>query len=358
MGFKHVALSALVLASLSSMSAHADQIGWGNGQDRPGQQPSQPSFPSQPNRPSQPSQPSFPSQPSRPTQPSFPSQPQDPWGNNGGLGSNDPWGNSGSQVSSVEDNVQRYFNSGDTLDLLSDYYTLSQLQGQRIHDIVIVMSSQDGNGLASLVLNGQSLQSSRTVARPISSYSFSVDQFANVAGQSLRTAQLYMRGNFYVEKVIFNLSSSGGSSGNFPSYPPQRPPQSGPQIEVVRQQVNQQIQQEGGLELSRLFNLAQRQGQVLRRVTLIARSMRDNGQASLLVNGQQASMMQGVSYNSRLSFDLSYGARIGLEIQQLKLYFRGDIIIDEVDLEFEQSGLINNGGFGGRDDHDGRGRRH
>jgi hypothetical protein len=123
-----------------------------------------------------------------------------------------------------------------------------------------------------------------------------------------------------------------------PNYPgPGYPPES--QVEVVRQQVNQTIQTEGGLHLYRMFNLgAERQGQALRRVTLMARALRGSAQISLLKNSETNSYAQTIGMSStRISFDLA-GARIGQEIQALKLYFRGDILVEEVSLEFDRNG--------------------
>ena len=337
MNFKHLVLSALLLAS---SSIHAgDTIGWGNGPSyppSPSYPPQTPSFPSQ--QPSYPSYPSYPSSPSQPSDPSFPGTIS--------IG-NDPWGNS-SQPRIVEENVQSYFQSDDVLNLLEDPYIEMQLQGQQIRDITVITSSEDGNGLATMVLNGQSIESSKQVSRLLAPLSFRVDPFSNVAGRSLLSAQLYMRGDFYVEKVIFNLLSSNSPSGPGPCPPPHGQPQ-GPQIEVVRQPISQQIQQEGGLDLNRVFNLLMtRQGQVIRRVNVVARG---NGSASLLVNNQAVSYAQGIGYNSsRLSFDLNPRSSVGREIQALKLYFRGNIIIDEVSIEVESLQPINQGGFG-YDDH-------
>jgi hypothetical protein len=223
--------------------------------------------------------------------------------------------------------------------LLSDYYIRSQLQGLRIQSVTIVASTQQGQGQAALVLNGQSIENSKVVARQMSSYTYRVDQFANVVGQSLRTIELSMQGQFYVEKVIFNLLQDSGSNGPGPF------PQPGPQVEVVRQQLNERIQQEGGLELFRMFNLGtERQGQSIRRVTVLARSSRGFSQASLMVNNQQAGAMQSIGYDStRLTFELSQGMRVGQEIQGLRLYFRGDVQVDEVSIEVEKRGT--GGGF-------------
>jgi hypothetical protein len=299
MNLKHLVLSALLL---SSSTVHADNIGWGN---RPGQ----PQRPTQPNRPNQ------------------PNQPMDPWGNGGG--------GQESQARTVEENIQSYFNNQSRLDLLSDQYIRSQLQGSRIRDITIVASTEQGQGQAFLVLNGQSIESSKVVARQMASYTFRVDPFANVVGQSLRTIELSMQGRFYVEKVIFNMLENSGPNGPGPT-----PQPSGPQVEVVRQQLNERIQQEGGLDLFRMFNLGlERQGQSIRRVTVLARSSRGMGQGSLMINNQQASSSQNVGQDStRLTFELSQGMRIGQEIQRLQLYFRGDIAVEEVSIEIERRG--------------------
>lgn len=300
---RHLLLCSLLLSStLSSTAVLADSIGWGN---RPGN----------PNRPTRPTEPTRPAEPTRPT---------DPWGNGGGQQS---------PARSIEENIQNYFNGQSRLDLLSDHYIRSQLEGLRIKDITIVASTEQGQGQASLMLNGQSLESSKVVARQMASYTFRVDPFANVVGQSLRTIDLGMQGRFYVEKVIFNILETSGPNGPGPTRPPQ-----GPQVEIVRQQLNERIQQEGGLELFRMFNLGlERQGQSIRRVTVLARSARGFGQASLMINNQQASSSQNIDFNSsRLTFELNQGMRVGSEIQGLRLYFRGDITVEEVSIEIEK----------------------
>lgn len=259
----------------------------------------------------------------RPTQPG---RQTDPWGNGGGQQT---------QARAVEENIQKYFNGQGRINLLSDQYIRSQLQGLRIKDITIVASTEFGQGQASLMLNGQSLEASKIIARQMASYTFKVDPFANVVGQSLRTIDLEMQGRFYVEKVIFNVFEASGPNGPGPTRPPQ-----GPQVEIIRQQLNERIQQEGGLELFRMFNLGlERQGQVIKKVTVLARSARGFGQASLMINNQQASSSQTVdAVSSRLTFELNQGMRVGLEIQGLRLFFRGDITVEEVSIEIEKRG--------------------
>lgn len=294
MGFKHLMLSALILSSSSLV--HAD----GRGDDH--ERRDRIGFP---------------------TQPTFP---------------NDPWGNSGSSFPSqsreIEESVRNYFMGQTRLDLLNDYYIRSQLLGLKIRDITIVASTEAGQGQATLLLNGQMIEAPKIVARQLSSYTFRVDPFSNVVGQSLRSIELGMQGRFYVEKVIFNIAETSGPNGPGPFPQPGRT-----QNEIVRQQLNERIQQEGGLELFRMFNLGlSRQGQEISKVTVVARSARGFGQASLLVNNQQTSIAQNIGFEStRLTFELNDGMRVGQEIQGLRLYFRGDIVVEEVSLEIERN---------------------
>ncbi len=306
MGFKCIVLSALLL---TSASVYADSIGWGSRPNHPGNQPG---------RPNQPSRPEI---PATPTYPSIPSQ----------SGSFDPWGNQ--QVSTVEENIQNYFNGQSRIDLLSDQYVRTQLLGLRIKDITIVASTEQGQGLAALVINGQSIENSKTVSRQMGQYTFKVDPFSNTTGQSLRTLELSMQGRFYVEKVIFNLFETSSTNGPGPTRP-----SSGPQVEIVRHLLNERIQQEGGLELFRMFNLGQeRLGQTIKRVTVLARSDRGYGLASLMINDQQSTSSQNVTGSStRLTFELFQNMRIGSDIQGLRLYFRGNISVEEVSIEFEK----------------------
>lgn len=296
MNFKHLVLSAILI---SSAAIQADTIGWGN---RPGQ----------------------PHVPNRPVEPARPTQPIDPWGNGDRR-----------QDRSIEENIQNYFNGQSRLNLLSDQYIRTQLQGLRIKDITIVASTEQGAGQATLSLNGQALEASKVVARQMASYTFRVDANASVVGQSLRSIELGMLGRFYVEKVIFNVLENSGPNGPGPNRPPQ-----GPQVEVVRQQLNERIQQEGGLELFRMFNLGlERQGQSIKRVTVLARSARGFAQATLLINNQQASVSQTVDDSlSRLTFEVGPSMRIGSEIQGLRLYFRGNVTVEEVSIEIVKRG--------------------
>lgn len=246
----------------------------------------------------------------------------------------DPWGNQGN-IRDVELQVGRYFEGQARLDLLQDAYTRSQLQGQRIREVTITASTEAGNGQARLLVNQQSSEQPRTVARQMARYTFAVDPFANSINQSLRSLELEMRGRFYVEKVVFGLVQNSGPVNPGPSLPSQ------PQTEVVRQQFNEVIRQEGGLNLFRNFNLGiERQGQVLRRVSVLARSQSSYSTGQLLVNDQGASQAQSIgSSSTRLTFDLS-GQRIGREIQGLRLQFRGYLVVEEVTLEFERGGSM------------------
>lgn len=313
MKLSHVVLSALLL---SSSMVHADNIGWGDG-SRPGEQNGR-------NRP----------RPEDPRRPSEPTRPSDPWENN------DPWGNQNDREDRrVELQVRQYFQGRSTLDLVSDQYIRSQLRGHSLRNIKIVASTQGGNGHASLLLNGLSIDGSQEVERQMATYTFRVDPRNNDIGKDLKRIELSMQGKFYVEKVIFNLLEDSGPNGPGPSRPPE-----GPTAEVVRQQLNERIQQEGGLELFRMFNLAnERRGQSVSKVTVLARSQFGFAQASLMVNNQQTGIAQTVSNSVRLTFDLANGMRIGQEIQGLRLYFRGDVVIEEVSIEFDRRGGGNNG---------------
>lgn len=253
---------------------------------------------------------------------------RDPWEE-----SRDPWGNQGprrEEIREEEVQIREYFMGQSRLDLFRDAYTRARLQGERIRDIEITASTEMGNGQARLLLNGQSLESAQTVDRAMRSYTFRVDPFANQAGQSLRTLELEMRGRFYVEKVVFNVLQAQRPPGPGPVNPGQ------PQVEVVRQQLNETIQGEGGLHLFRLFNLgAERQGQALRRVTVLARSQRGHAQAQLHINDQSSAQAQFIGVTStRLTFETN-GMRIGQQIQGLRLQVRGNAVIEEVSLEFE-----------------------
>jgi hypothetical protein len=247
----------------------------------------------------------------------------------------DPWGDSHADIRDVELQVNSYFQNQARLDLIRDAYIRSQLQGKLIKEVIITASTKMGNGQARLLINGLASESAQTVARQMSRYTFRVDPFSNSVGQSLRNLELEMRGNFYVEKVVFSLHQN--TNPNIPG--PGNPPHS--QVEVVRQQVNQSIQTEGGLHLYRLFNLAnERQGQALRRVTVLARALRGAAQISLLKNAETNSYPQTIgSQSARVSFEVG-GARIGQDIQNLRLFIRGDVLVEEVSLEFDRSGNI------------------
>lgn len=304
MNLKKLMLSSLLV--LATTLQAADNIGWGPGSN-PGRDPGRDQ--------------------GRDPWDTRPTDPRDPWGND-----------SASSVRDVELQVRQYFQSQSRLDLIQDYYIRSQLQGKQIRAITITASTEAGNGEMRLLSNGQSLEQPQRVARQMADYTLRVDPFANTLGQSLRNLELEMRGRFYVEKVVFNLLQNNG-----PGYPgPGTPSQ--PQVEVVRQQLNEQIQTEGGLQLFRMFNLAaERQGQSLRRVTVLARSQRGSAQAQLLLNDQNSGVAQSIGMSStRLSFEVG-GQRIGREIQGLRLYFRGNIVVEEVSLEFDRGGVVNPG---------------
>jgi hypothetical protein len=296
MKYANITLSTLLLFSLSSTLVHADfehEREHGNQRQRPGQGAGQSpiGFPSQ--------------QPSRPT-----------------------------TISNVELQVNNYFQGQAQLDLLQDFYISNQLNGQRIQDISIIASTEAGRGEAQLLLNGQQLEQGKTVSQGMNTYTFIVDPFANMVGQSLRTISLNLRGRFFIQKVIFNLAQQG-QGGSWPNPYPMPVPQ--PRNEIVRQIVNESITEEGGIELFRLFNLGMvRQGQTVKRITITGRSNRGFGMADLQINGQIMSAPQRLAeYQSTLTFDLASGSRIGQEIRSLQIHLRGMVQIDEVTIEIE-----------------------
>lgn len=244
----------------------------------------------------------------------------------------DPWADR-ENIQDVELQLNSYY-TNQRLDLIRDAYIRSQLQGQQIREVTITASTQFGNGQARLLINGASAEAPQIIGRQMSRYTFRVDAFSNSVGQSLRNLELDMRGNFYVEKVVFSLLQNTGPTWPGPGNPSQ------PQVDVVRQQVNQSISVEGGLQLSRLFDLQSRQGQALRRVTVQARALRGSAMISLLKNTESSASSQYIySQSQRITFEVG-GLRIGQDINNLRLFVRGDALIEEVSLEFDRGGVI------------------
>jgi len=253
---------------------------------------------------------------------------RDPWEDN--RPGQDPWEQQ-DETRKEEVEIRQFFMGQSRLDFFQDAYTRARLQGQELKRVVIFASSEMGNGQARLLVNGQiSAEGAQTLPRPITKFAFRLDPFANIPGRSLRTLELEMKGRIYVEKVVFHVAEAQRPPGPGPVNPGQ------PQIEVVRQQLNETIQGEGGLHLFRLFNLgAERQGQALRRVTVLARSQRGQAQAQLHINDQSSAQAQFIGVTStRLTFETN-GMRIGQQIQGLRLQVRGNAVIEEVSLEFE-----------------------
>lgn len=335
MNFKKFMMSSLLV--LSSTLHAQDNIGWGDVPGAPGQpsfptQPARPSKPGRPERPTQPTQPSQPTRPTQPSQPSFPGGADDPWGN-APIEHQDPWEEQ-ERIRNVELKIGQFYQGNSRLNLLQDAYTRAQLQGKKIKKVILVLSSEQGNGVARLLINGSALDNGQVIARKTERYTFKLDAFSNSIDRGLRSLELEMsRGRFYVEKAVFSFVQDDGPAYPGPGIPSQ------PQFEVVRQQLNEVIQGEGGLQLYRLFNLgAERQGQALRRVTVVARSDRGGAFGQLLVNDINSANSQSIGYgSSRISFEVN-GLRIGREIQGLRLYFKGQVVIEEVSLEFERAG--------------------
>jgi hypothetical protein len=254
---------------------------------------------------------------------------KDPWEDS--RPGQDPWERDDREETQKEElQVRQYFMGQSRLDLLQDAYTRARIQGKEIKKIVIEASSEQGNGQARLLVNGQSsAEGAQTLPRPVTKVAYKLDSFANTVGRSLRTLELEMKGRIYVEKVIFHVVEAQRPPGPGPGNPGQ------PQIEVVRQQLNETIQGEGGLNLGRVFNLTERQGQALARVTILARSARGQAQAQLLVNDQTSAQAQLIGMSStRITFETN-GMRLGQQIQSLRLQVRGNAVIEEVSLEFE-----------------------
>jgi hypothetical protein len=132
----------------------------------------------------------------------------------------------------------------------------------------------------------------------------------------------------------------------YPSYPgenrwPQYPGPSYPgssQTEIIKQRSGEIIRGEGAIGLLRLFNLgSERQGQVIRRITLTARALRGYADVGLQIDGRLVGGIQMISsFGSTLSFE-TYGERLDYDLRSVRLYIRGDVQIDEVGIELERS---------------------
>jgi len=246
--------------------------------------------------------------------------PNDPWDRR------DDWGrdNRRGREERIESQVRQYFMGQANLNLLSDYYILSQLRFKKISRIEVTLSSERGGGQARLVLNGRALEADRTIPRELLAHSFAVDSRESEIERSLRSVVLELRGRFYVEKVTFITNENDHSPipGPFP-----------PQSEILRQSINQRIQGEGGLNLFRQFSLLEKQGKQVSRVTVRARDARGFGEVALLKNVETFGQTQRIgAYSTEVSFQLN-GEKIGLDLQSLRLQFRGDVLIEEVSIE-------------------------
>jgi hypothetical protein len=301
-------LSKLMLVStllLSSALQAQDRIGWGDPRD-----------------PRQPSQPGPIREPREPREPRQPTRPSDPWEDHREQESR----------SEVEMYIGESFFGRSQLNLLRDHYVRMQLEGKRIKEIRITTSTEQGQGRAKVLINGLERERERIIPRQLMEHSFSLDTAADQIGRELRTLELEMQGRFYVEKVVFITHQNNGPIGPGPWNPP------GQKVEVLKQQLRETIQGEGGLHLFRMFNLGmERQGEVVRRVTVVARSERGHAQAQLHLNEQSQGMPELIGMGStRLTFDLAPNMRIGREIQALRLYFRGNVVVEEVSIELEK----------------------
>lgn len=230
----------------------------------------------------------------------------------------------------VELQVNRYFQEREQLDLLADYYIVSQLRGKLIKDITIFAATERGMGEAQLLLNGQQLERGQIVAQRVNAYTFRVDPFANEVERSLRSAVLNLRGKFYIEKVVFNLLERDNRHDPFPMPPI-------PTTQIIRQQMNERILGEGGLDLFRIFNLsATSRGQTIKSVTVSGRSVRGIGLSELLVNGQSTGVRQQIKEGpNSVTFNLGFGSRVGENLQALQIHLMGLMVIEEISMEVE-----------------------
>ena len=292
-------VSTLLLAS--ALQAQ-DSIGWGDPRD--------------PRNPNQPGPVREPREPRDPRQPSQPHRPSDPWENN----------------RDVELLIRENFRGMSHINLLDDHYVRMQLKGKTIKEIRITASTAQGQGKAKVLINGLEREREKIIPRQLLEHSFRLNTDADQVGRGLRTLELEMQGNFYVEKVVFITHQNNGPIGPGPGNPPSQ------KVEVLKQQLRETIQGEGGLHLFRMFNLGmERQGEAVRRVTVVARSERGHAQAQLHLNEQSQGMPQLIGMGStRLTFDLAPSLRIGREIQALRLYFRGNVVVEEVSIELEK----------------------
>ena len=79
-----------------------------------------------------------------------------------------------------------------------------------------------------------------------------------------------------------------------------------------------------------------RQGQVIKRVSITGRSARGIGMADLQVNGQLVGFPQRLGeYSDTITFELNSGLRIGQDIRSLQVHLLGAMNIEEVTIEIE-----------------------
>ena len=85
-------------------------------------------------------------------------------------------------------------------------------------------------------------------------------------------------------------------------------------------------------------SLFQHQGQIIKRIKVVAMNRNYGASASLLINRDNYGQTEFISDRpTTLTFDLNYNARIGLDIDSLKLQFNNGVYVLNISVELENT---------------------
>lgn len=188
-----------------------------------------------------------------------------------------------------------------------------EYRGEEVDYVVLTASTAAGHGQAALLVNDQMEGFSQTVATRVSQYYFELSPGA-VLGETIRSLQFQIRGNFYVERIEVAFKKN-----------------------YIEKVINQRFRGVNTLKVRALLGIDQSyRGQRIKSVILTGSTAAGRGQAQLFVNDQMYGRPQVVGTRTRdYFFDLGFDNVIGQDIMTLQLDLQGNFYVEKIAVEFE-----------------------
>ncbi|MCC7440225.1 MAG: hypothetical protein IT285_01245 [Bdellovibrionales bacterium] len=232
--------------------------------------------------------------------------------------------------------IQARYQGQNTLQLRELIGLGPQFNGRRLRAILVQGSTAAGNGRLQLLINQQPVGWEETVEQWSNETRIDLNQVhagQAVLGQDIRSLQLNLRGNFFIERITAVLERTVGPG-------PGPGPGPNPNQERIHQRIDRTFANGAVLPLRQLLNLgAQHNGKRVAAVLLEARALSHSASASARVNNLASGLATPLgNWAQTVSLQLPAAANVlGQDLRELAIELRGSVAVESITVVLERA---------------------